>query len=202
MTLTFLRSRRTLTLLLLIGLVVGAQALLGRHQVRVGNTDPRFVPLALLLGPALLAGLLGLGAGNQLEPWDRLGCWRVTAARALHSAALLAVAAILAGAFSTQLDDGHGRAAIVRNVIGLTGLALLTVSVLGSTAAWIPPTLLSGAALVIGAAGPAHAAWTWLLQPDEARPAAAIAALLAAAGWTAYACRGDRGPASLSAVTG
>lgn len=202
MTAGFLRSRRTLTVLVLVGAVVGAQILLGRHQIRVGSTDPRFVPLALLLGPALLAGLVAVGAGSLMEPWDRLGCRRVPRARVLHVSTLLAVAAALLAVLGPQLDDGHGPAAVVRNLLGLSGLALLTVSALGSTVAWVPPMLLSGAALVIGQAGPASAAWTWLLATDSSGSAGATAVLLLAAGLAGHSWRGDRGPASLARVTG
>lgn len=202
MTSTFLRSRRTPTLLLLVGAVVGAQILLGRYQIRVGNTDPRFVPLALLLGPALLAGLVAVGTGSLLQPWERLGCWWVARARLLHTGTVLAITAALIGVLGQQLDDSHGPTAVVRNVLGLTGLALLTASTGGSTVAWVPPMLLSAAALVIGSSGPVSTAWTWLLHPDTSRPAATAAVLLLAAGLTAHSWRGDRGPASLAAVTG
>jgi len=102
-----------------------------------------------------------------------------TASRALpplrlgHLGALLGLAALGLAAVSGALDG-----ALVRDLAGFTGLALLTARLVGSAAAWIVPLGYGALAVLVGP-GPR---WAWPVQAATNREAVVIAATLLALG--------------------
>jgi hypothetical protein len=80
---------------------------------------------------------------------------------------------------------------LVRNLAGLTGIALLTAAVLGAHLAWTVPL---GYVMYCGAEldAQAYRLWTWPILPAGNHAAAALAVGLLAAGIAAAAITGDR----------
>ena len=79
----------------------------------------------------------------------------------------------------------------MRNVAGLTGLALLGAALGGEAGAWAPPL---GYGIYAVLASPASG-WNWPGQPAGAGAAAVIAVLLLGLGFAAILPAGVRGPA-------
>lgn len=86
---------------------------------------------------------------------------------------------------------GISAAAILRNLAGCTGIALLTAAVLGAHLAWTTPL---GYVMYCGAELDQQVSnlWTWPTQPTSNHTATAIAAALLIAGITAITLTGAR----------
>jgi hypothetical protein len=101
----------------------------------------------------------------------------------------LACGALAAGSIGGQM--ALGLTALLRDFLGLTGVALLTATVAGAGLSWIGP--LAYLVLGIYAVGQHWTApWVWPDRPPADRGAAICAAAVLAAGATAIAIRGAR----------
>jgi hypothetical protein len=111
--------------------------------------------------------------------------------RVLH---LVAVGAVVAAALlGAQVADIRFGAVgqVVRNSIGLAGLIGVSVALLGTVLAAIPPIIWVAVQAIAGASG--GPAWRqsllWVMQPTDSRAAAVTAGVLFLAGTAAYAVR-------------
>jgi hypothetical protein len=104
-----------------------------------------------------------------------------------------AVGALAAGSASAHLAGGT--LGMVRDLAGLTGIALLTAALLGGSLAWVGPTAYLGVTLHA-----LQAAWTtpwlWPGRPPHDRGAALCAVLVFAAGVVVVTVGGARDTAS------
>ncbi|WP_103341134.1 hypothetical protein [Amycolatopsis sp. CA-126428] len=105
--------------------------------------------------------------------------------RLLHVLTLLAIAT---GALAAASDDP---ATMVRNLAGLTGLALLTATFTGAPLAWTAPL---GYVLICAAEIDLHQdpPWAWPILPADNRAATLLAATTLIAGLTITTLRGPR----------
>lgn len=115
----------------------------------------------------------------------------------LAAAALLTVASavvLAVGTLGVPLAGGLG--ALVRNLIGFAGLALLCAAIVGGALAWCGPVvyLIVGVyALYTQWHGPAWTSpWVWPARPGDDLGAALCAGLVFAAGLAAFTFRGAR----------
>lgn len=107
--------------------------------------------------------------------------------RAAHAGGLILLAAVLL-APSLPLAE-YGAQSLLRNAVGLFGLALLTATAAGPTLAWTLP-LGYTAAIYLGAVrlqAPGQSWWAFLLQPAADRAAGVTAATLLVTGTAAWA---------------
>lgn len=83
---------------------------------------------------------------------------------------------------------------VVRNAVGLTGLAALAAAVLGGGLAWTLPLgwTVVAAVAALGSARPAVPVLTWLLQPADVPVAAVVAVVLGVVGSLVYVLVGPR----------
>lgn len=127
-------------------------------------------------------------AGRWL-PWLRLG-------------GVIAVTAAAVGALAAGSLGGHlagGTLDVVRNLTGMTGIALICAALLGGGLAWTGPT----AYLIAGVYGlytewhpPAVTTpWLWPARPPHDLGAAICAGLAFAVGLAVFTVRGARDPA-------
>ncbi|HEX6351635.1 hypothetical protein [Actinophytocola sp.] len=110
--------------------------------------------------------------------------------RRVAHVALIAVAAALLGTIGPATETE----VLVRNAIGLTGLAALGVTVLGGGLAWCLPMVWTVVALSVSMAGrpPVAPLVTWPLQPPDTTAATVAAGGLGIGGLLVYAVRGPR----------
>jgi hypothetical protein len=112
---------------------------------------------------------------------------RLVRARLAWAAALIVVAASVAASLG-MLADPEWRMPLLRNTVGLAGLALLGAVLLGARLAWLP-VFVPGVATLLAGRDPYTAephAWALMLAPAGAPVAAAAALAVAVAGVVAY----------------
>ncbi|MGW0915863.1 hypothetical protein ACWD1Z_29530 [Streptomyces sp. NPDC002784] len=156
--------------------------------------DPeRRVPV-VALAPLLASAVIGTSLHTASDELDRTAVrpwWR---RRALHLLALTALAAALLPLAVLTSAQTFGPPAMIRNVLGCTGLAAGAAVLLGARLSWLPVfTCVSAMYLGIsGIPGGSLPTWAWLLEPTASGTAWTTAAALFMAGGTAYVARGAR----------
>jgi hypothetical protein len=175
----FLRTRQAGHTVALLGTIAVAAGLW--HRLSAG--DNLSVYVLLLIPPLAAAGIIGASAHTPLHELEAPAAHPLAPLRLGHLVALLLVAAL-----GLIVARGAPDWAIVRNVAGFAGLALLTARVAGSAAAWVVPF---GYGVIALWADPALA-WAWPIQAASERDAMAIAAALAVAGLGVIARWGAR----------
>ncbi|KOT31769.1 membrane protein [Streptomyces caelestis] len=154
-----------------------------------GPADPRLAVLALTA--AVTAASVGLG--GQDVALDRTAAVRWVPRRAVH---VLLVGAVAAGsllAVRAAGPDVGSAGLLLRNGVGMAGLAAAGAVLCGAAYAWTLP--LGWLALVMFT--PLPSGWAaevlaWMLRPPEAAAATGTALALAVAGTAAYAAVGPR----------
>ena len=165
-------------------------ALHWRWNIAGGPAAQRVLPLVIETGAAAVIAVTTYGPFGEPEratgrwlPWLRLG-----AAAALTAAA---AGALAAGATGGVLPGGTS--AMVRNVVGMTGLGLLSAATAGGAFGWTGPMaywLITETALTAGWTTP----WIWPARPPHDRGAAICASAVFAAGIVAVTVLGARDP--------
>jgi hypothetical protein len=182
-----LASRRVLTCLLaLAACAVALRTAL--HWIPDTGVASRQLPLTIEAGAAALIGVTTRSPFG--EPERATGRWlpflRLGATMAVAGAA---VGALAAGSASAQLPGGT--LGMLRDLAGLTGIALLAAALLGGPLAWVGPlTYLVVTLHALGAAWTTP--WTWPARPPHDLGAALCAGLVFAAGVAVITARGAR----------
>jgi len=176
----FLASRRAYAAALWIVVAVVA-ARTAEHWA--GRTSPADIILPLvtaLLPAAVIAG----STGHPFGELERVAARPLAPLRLVHLGLLVAVALV-------SVTVRHPGSAAARDLVGLTGVALLTAAVLGAHLSWTVPI---GYAVVCIGAGSLDRPnlLVWPLLPAADRGAAAVAAVLLGLG-LAVSC-GRRAP--------
>ncbi len=182
-----LASRRALTCLLaLAACAVALRTAL--HWIPGSGVASRQLPLTIEAGAAAVIGVTTRSPFG--EPERATGRWlpflRLGATMAVAGAA---VGALAAGSASAHL--GGGSLGMLRDLAGLTGIALLAAALLGGSLAWAGP--LAYLVVTLHALGAAWTTpWIWPARPPHDLGAAFCAALVFAAGVTVITVRGAR----------
>jgi hypothetical protein len=183
-----LRSRRVPSALLALVVCGGAlRAVLHWHLTSRG-ANPQQIPMIIVAGTAVVIAVTTHTPFGEAEratgrwlPYLRLG-----AALALTG---IAIGALQLGATGASLPGGI--LVLARNVIGITGLGLLTSLVTGGLLSWtLPLGYLGFAQFALNQAW--HSPWTWPGRPPADRGAWICAALVFGAGLAAATLRGAR----------
>ncbi|MGW2843731.1 hypothetical protein [Streptomyces sp. NPDC001274] len=192
LSLLYLRSR---------ALPVTAAALAGVVLVAAWSADqlqdrPHFDHTArapvVVLAPLLAAAAIGTALHSHAEELDR------TAARRwwpLLLAHLVVATALAAGALAAAVPghpEAFGAPAMVRNVLGSTGVTVASAALLGARPSWLPMTVYGSAVYLAAPNEPGRAAalWAWPLQPGPEAGAWAVAVAAYGAGAALLAVRG------------
>jgi hypothetical protein len=183
----YLASRRALTCLLV--LVACAIALrTGLHWMPRSGLASRQLPLTIQAGAAALIGVTTRSPFR--EPERATGRWLPF----LRLGTVMALAGAAAGALAAGSASAHlagGTLGMLRDLGGLTGIALLTAALLGGALGWVGPV-----AYLVVTLHALNAAWTtpwiWPARPPHDRGAALCAALVFAAGVVVITVRGAR----------
>ncbi|MEV0171898.1 hypothetical protein AB0I00_12375 [Streptomyces sp. NPDC050803] len=156
--------------------------------------DPdRRVPV-VALAPLFASAVIGSSLHTASDELDRTAVrpwWR---RRLLHLLCLTALATALLPLAVLGHVSSFGPPAMIRNVLGCTGLTAATAALLGARLSWLPVFGYVSAIYlgVSGLRGGTVPIWAWLLQPTAERGAWAVAAVLFVLGSTLYVTRGAR----------
>ncbi|WP_406004734.1 hypothetical protein OG440_37830 [Streptomyces sp. NBC_00637] len=153
-----------------------------------GETGATVPVLTVLLLVTVVSATLG-GPDDTLDrtaarPWGWL--------RMSHLATALACVLVLLLATSATGTRLGPFGCVVRDAAGLLGLTAAGTAAAGTARSWFLPLGWTLGAVTLPATGMAGEALTWQAQTPDSRPAAVVAAVLAAAGTAAYVSRGPR----------
>lgn len=159
---------------------------------------PHFAEVMALFAVVAVVAVAGTALGTPDPALDRTAALPWHWWRAAH---VLAVGALAAG-LGLLLGSAD---VVVRNAVGLTGLAALAVTTLGGGLAWSLPLTWTALTTVAAMSGPVPPMplLTWPVQPAGTTAATAAACVLGGAGVLAYTFAGPRisaGAAALSAA--
>jgi hypothetical protein len=189
-----LRSRRVPGAVLALAVCGGAlRAVLYWHLTPNGGALSQQVPMIIAAGTAVVITVTTHSPFGEAE--RATGRWlpvlRLGALLALTGVAIGLLQLGVTGAFLRGPAEAGGVLMLARNVIGITGIGLLTSLVTGGLLAWILPLGYLGFAeyaLVEAWRNP----WTWPARPPTDRGAWICAALVFAVGLGAVTLRGAR----------
>ncbi|MFJ5518014.1 hypothetical protein ACIQB4_13235 [Streptomyces griseoluteus] len=156
--------------------------------------DPLHRAPVVTLAPLGAAAVIGASLRSHSEELDRTAVRPWWPRRLAWLASLTAVAALVLPLAVLGHAQTFGPPAMIRNVLGCTGLTALSAVFLSARLSWLPACAVVSAAAIVssGARGPVATLWAWPLQPG-AQPAAWTAALTVfAAGAALYAAHGAR----------
>jgi hypothetical protein len=170
--------------------VCGVLLRIGLHWHWISGTGPGATGLPAMIEGAAAAAIAVVTASPFGEPERATGRWLPYLRLADALGLTLATIGVLAtGAAAAGLPGGT--LAIARNVVGLTGLGLLSSAVLGGLLAWIGPmayAVVAEYAIIEAWTTP----WMWPARPPHDWGAALCAALAFAAGLLVTTARGAR----------
>jgi hypothetical protein len=180
-----LDSRQTRTALLLIAVVA---ALFPATRTWNRGTG-MFAQLVVLLITVAAASVTVASTRNPFGEAERTSSSPLPTLRVAHLLTLVtaATATFTVAAATLGLDTGL----VLRNLAGLTGIALLTAVLLGAHLAWTVPlgyVVYCGGALDLNEVS----RWSWPVQPASNQAATLIALALLVAGAAALAAAGPR----------
>ena len=184
-----LRSRRAPGAVLALAVCAGALMAVLRWQLNLnGSAGSQEIPMIIAAGAAVVITVTTHSPFGEAE--RATGRWlpvlRLGAALALTG---VAIGLLQLGVTGVGLTGGVMQ--LARNVIGITGIGLLTSLVTGGLLAWILPLGYLGFAeyaLIEAWRNP----WTWPARPPTDRGAWICAALVFAVGLLAFTVRGAR----------
>lgn len=177
-----LRSRRVPLIVLLLAATAGV--LRAVEPLTTGGSE-----FAVLLPLALMVACAALIAASTRSPFGdpERATFPLPRLRLTHLLALVVIAVLVIGIARI----GDDPAAAMRDVAGLTGIALLSTPLFGAALAWIAPL-----AYVIYCGGPVDihqvTLWAWPALPGSATAATPIALALLVAGIAAVTATGAR----------
>ncbi|MET9661746.1 hypothetical protein [Streptomyces sp. NPDC006510] len=148
----------------------------------------------VVLAPLLVSAAIGTSLHSHTDELDRTAASRWWPRRLLH---LLALTAAAAGALAAAVPghpEAYGVPAMVRNVLGATGVAAASAALLGARLSWLPMTVYGGAVYLAAPRTPGGAAavWAWPMQPGPQGAAWAVAVTAYVAGAALLVVRGAR----------
>jgi len=150
-----------------------------------------FPQVVLLLFTAAAATAIATGTHNPFGEVEHTASSPLPLLRAAHLLTLTSVALAATAAAALTTTYGIGGVALLRNLAGFTGIALLTAGVLGAHLAW---TVSLGYVLYCGGEIDLRidSLWAWPTRPGADRAAAAIALALLLAGLVLVGFAGAR----------
>jgi len=184
-----LRSRRApAAIVALAAAAIALRAVLHWKLTLGGAGAAQQIPMIIEGGAAVVIAVTAHSPFGEAEraAGVRLPLLRLAAAVALTG---IAIGLLQLGVTGASLNEGV--LTLARNVIGFTGIGLLTSLVTGGLLAWIVPLGYVGFA-EYALAEAWRSPWTWPARPPADRGAWICAALVFAVGLTAYTVRGAR----------
>ncbi|MFC7846657.1 hypothetical protein [Streptomyces sp. NPDC057382] len=145
-----------------------------------------------VFAPLLAAAAIGTSLHTPSDELDRTAVRRWATRRLLHVGVLTGLtAALLAGSVPGG-PHAYGAGAMVRNLVGVTGVTVAASVLLGARRSWLPVTLYVGLTYLLAPPGPHGTVWTWYTQPGSDSGSWAVAATAFVTGTVLHSWRGSR----------
>lgn len=180
----YLRSRRIAAALLGLSAVDIIALVAGARLVQPRESNDLVVPWLLFL-PMLGACITAMSVRSSMHDLDLTGARRLGPIRLAHVGLFMVMVGGVLAVLGAQLDGPMSVTAVVRNLIGLTGLALLGGRLLGGRLAWIAPVVWTACATTLGDPRSTLPPWDWQLRYDSDVGALVAAGVLFGAGMVA-----------------
>ena len=183
-----LRSRRVPSALLALAVCGAALRAMLHWHLMSGGPLAQQLPMIIETGAAVVIAVATHSPFGEAEraAGHRLPRLRLAAALALTG---IAIGALQLGVTGASLPGGV--LVLARNVIGISGIGLLTALITGGLLSWtLPIGYLAFAEYALNEN--LHSPWTWPVRPPADRGAWICAALVFAAGLAAVTVRGAR----------
>lgn len=150
-----------------------------------------FPQVVLLLLTAAAASAVATGTHNPFGEVEHTASSPLPVLRGAHLLTLTGVALAGTAVAALTATYGVGGVALLRNLAGFTGIALLTAGILGAQLAWTVPL---GYVLYCGGEIDLHLSslWSWPIRPGADRAAAVVAVALLTAGAALVCLAGAR----------
>jgi hypothetical protein len=183
----YFRSRSVVYALAILAVVMllewlGSWLLLMRPD---GPPQINAIPL-ILFAPLAVACTVGASTRNLFGELEQTSSYSLAMLRLLHLAGLLLCGSILAFAIAQGWPLPGGGLIVVRNILGLAGVALISASVLGSGLSWtLPLTYVAAVQLAGQNMDGEWSSWAWPALPVTHVPSASIALTFLLAGLSA-----------------
>lgn len=177
----FVTSRRLLPTTAVLVLIQAAAVLIGTAEFRRTEDSSHGTPWMIFV-PLLSAALIGMSLRSPLDRFDRLAVRRLAGWRLAQFTILFTVAAVGTVQLTADLTGPATTTAGLRNLIGFTGLALLTAGLAGGHLSWLPPVTWALTAATLGDPRNTGPAWDWPVRPDNDFDAFALACTLGTLG--------------------
>jgi hypothetical protein len=162
----YLRTRGLLGTLLILAAAALITLLLGDRRLTLLYGSAAGLPIVFLL-PLLSASAIAATVRTRWPEWDQASPRRIALRRTAVVLTLLPLSAIVLVLVFPDVHGLLGRDAAVRNLLGLTGLALLSAACVGGEHAWVLPTAYTLTVVSLGDdAAMAPQPWSWLVSPD------------------------------------
>lgn len=182
-----LHSRRTGRALILLA----ATAAVLRALQPVTKDTGLFTQVTLMLITAAAAAIIAASTRTPFGEPEHTASSPLPLLRLTHLLTLTATATVALALAAGAASYGITTTALLRNLAGLTGIALLTAALLGAHLAWTTPlgyVMYCGGQLDVQVTN----LWTWPTQPASNHTATLIALTLLTAGITAVTLTGAR----------
>lgn len=144
--------------------------------------------VVLVLSPLACACVVGAGAHSPFGETERTVAYPLHGIRTVHLVGLISWAGLLLVLGASAHDANSVSWECIRNLAGLSGLALLTARILGGYLSWTVPVFYATAAPFV-LRGPDDEKWAWLAwvyRPGSDNLSWIIASSLLAAGLIAW----------------
>lgn len=152
-----------------VALVAWASMLWLLSQGAVSVESGGFVPI-LVYGTLAVAVVIGVGSNSPFGEIERTAARPLLPLRLAHLAGLLLWGAPVLIVCLLYFDLRNAAPAypllvLLRNLVGISGLALLTARLLGAQTSWTLPLVFVAVALIAGRnQDGSYAAWAWVMQ--------------------------------------
>jgi hypothetical protein len=184
------QTSRALTMLAATAVVLRASQPWTRGS-GIAGLSGLFAQVVLMLITVAAAAIIATATYTPFGEHEHTAASPLPALRLTHLLTLSATATAAFTVAATTATFFIGTTAILRNLAGFTGIALIAAALLGARHAWIAPlgyTLLCGGAID----SQSVSGWTWPALPAGDHTADLIAVVLLVAGITAVALAGAR----------
>lgn len=189
----FARSRRTLSAVLIITGLGLVERLLGAASLKLSHDNSLSIPWTVIT-PAIAATVIGASTRSVMGRLEQRTVRSLAGLRATHLTAMLLIAVIVTTVSSTALAGDISAPAALRNLIGFTGLALISATILGGNLAWPLPIGVALATLTAGASQGRPRTWAWPIHHNQDASALLVATLLLVLGGALVISYGTREP--------
>jgi hypothetical protein len=187
----FARARRTQSAIVIVIALGLVQRVLGAASVKLSHDNSLSVPWAVLV-PIVAAAVVGTTSQSAVGQFELATVRSLPALRASHLLAMLLIATASTALGSVALAGDISAPAAIRNLLGFTGLALLSAASLGGNLAWAAPVAAGLTTLTVGASQGRPNNWAWPIHTNNDSTALLIAVALCAVGATAVIASGTR----------